>query len=755
MSDPEVSTALNIPIVYGAEVVCCTILNRHDRFEAYIKGNAASDVNTASYWRLYATPTGGVRAKIAQGSFADGGKATRIIWDNELPYAEGGGNLFELVVFGLNPVTGNKSIDCSLVGYDYSTTNPDNSVSSTQTIPANQVEQSFGSVAQSHRAWDIYVDLDSTSGPTEWILYARPSVAAPKVKVASVVLPATTLTGKQRVGRFTDIGSGNVELVGISSNTQVGVIASLVGTDDIVIPLNTVLQSANVAGLLALGVGVNEGEECWVATLRTYWYFASNAPSLVVDGITVQNTAVGGNSRWIRSQFSHEIWRVGHDTWHINSVTGNDENEGSTGITALKTPEELARRWGDGPVIQTTDPNLCINLFIDSDITAPNQLVLRPIFGPDTALRIFGGVTPVRTGIVTGYASQVPGTNTPAQLDDAAFVGAWELGERLRITSPGPSFNATCQIQNDLGGGSCNVSIPAYADESTFTTVPTALLPLVGDSYAVEHLRKIPIGFTKLQPSEWPSGFVPIIDFVDCNLLPVTAPPGYFQNLNFVEGEGTPYMEFVLYQCTIDLSCSMRGVVAVNSFFRVPQIELRQSAQINGGGAWVPAASPAYIYYSANDVYSSIDYNFQSWGLAFVATSQGSMASFAVFNASASIFNPGGHAVRIGNPGVYGPPTKFRFRGLLWGSGSLGVGLHVSATSSVEVDSTPTVTGGVGDGSIYLPVNTRAWDEAIGAYTAPIAFSWAAFDIAVALGGFGGNAHNLFADSHLIKNAAP
>lgn len=516
-----------------------------------------------------------------------------------------------------------------------------------------------------------------------------------------------------------------------------------------------VLTVANVAALIAFGAGLTDGSLAWVQTLRTYFAFESSAASLTIDGITVEATSVGGASRWVRTQHADAVWRIGHDNWYVDPAVGNDENDGATALTALQTFAELARRWGNGPLVQTTDPNLCINLFVLSDVAPPDQLVIRPIFGPDTALRIFGGVSAtIRVGTVTAFASQIPGLNTSAQIADAAFGGVWELGERLRITSPGAAFNACCQLQNDLGGGVVEVSVPAYADESTFVTVPTALFPSVGDAYAVERLRTVPIGFTKAQPSVWPTGFLPVIDMVDCNLVPVSGFTN-FQNLNYIEGEGANDFSLILYQCTIDIAPSMRGVIAVNSFFRVDEIELRQTAQINGGGAWVPAGVPAFILFSAHDGFSTLDYNFQSWGVAFAAASPGSCGSFAVFNASPSFINPGGHGVRVGNASAFEPPTKFRFRGQVWGQGNTGMGLHVAATSSVEHGPQPTITGGTGDFSLYLPATARAWDEALGLYTVPIACSWAAYGTPVAIGGFGQNAHQLYSDTHLVVNIAP
>lgn len=515
------------------------------------------------------------------------------------------------------------------------------------------------------------------------------------------------------------------------------------------------LTVPNYAALVGVGAGFTGGELAYVLTLKTFYNFVPSS-ALAIDpvGMTTSGTAAGGTSRWERTEFASPDWRL-RDNWYVDPVAGNDENTGATAVTAIKTLAELARRWGAGPVAQVADPNFCVNLFILNDVAAPDALVLRPVFAPDTALRIFGGVSSViRAGTVTGYTAQVPGLNQPAQLDDAAFLGAWELGERLRITTPGPSFNATCQIQNDLGGGSCNVSVPAYADESTFMTVPTALFPVVGDAYAVERLRTVPLGYVKPPPSVGPSGYLPVVDMVDCNLVSV-GPPGVFQESHYIEGTGSLVFALTLYQCTIDISSTWRGTIAVNSFFRAHQIEFREAAQANGGGAWIPAGAPAFLLVSALDANTTLDYNFQSWGQAVVVDQPTVLGSFAVFNGGASFLNPGGHGVRIGNGGQYTPPTKARLRGLCWGAGSFGKGLHLSATSSCEHGPQPTITGGAGDFSIYLPPTARAWDEAAGAYTAPLVCTWALYGTPIAFGGFGQNAHQLYADAHLCVNAAP
>ena len=65
---------------------------------------------------------------------------------------------------------------------------------------------------------------------------------------------------------------------------------------------------------------------------------------------------------------------------------GNDENDGYTSITALKTTDELQRRWGTDPIIQTSiiinfltaTSNNVINLNIGRDNIDYNVSLLGP-----------------------------------------------------------------------------------------------------------------------------------------------------------------------------------------------------------------------------------------------------------------------------------------------------------------------------------------------------------------------------------------
>ena len=92
--------------------------------------------------------------------------------------------------------------------------------------------------------------------------------------------------------------------------------------------------------------------------------------------------------------------------------------------------------------------------------------------------------------------------------------------------------------------------------------------------------------------------------------------------------------------------------------------------------------------------------------------------------------------------------------GPIYGSGNAGRGINFgsgcSGSARENAAPTPTITGVGGDFALGgTTADGRAWNPGANAYTAPIAMSWANFDAAVP-GGFGGNAHQLTANAHLV-----
>lgn len=84
--------------------------------------------------------------------------------------------------------------------------------------------------------------------------------------------------------------------------------------------------------------------------------------------------------------------------------------------------------------------------------------------------------------------------------------------------------------------------------------------------------------------------------------------------------------------------------------------------------------------------------------------------------------------------------------GLLWGNGNSGAGLLISPGAVfTTMLTTPNITGATGDFAFLfngtVSTTARAWDDSVGAYTASRATSWANYNLAIAGGGFGHNAH--------------
>jgi hypothetical protein len=90
----------------------------------------------------------------------------------------------------------------------------------------------------------------------------------------------------------------------------------------------------------------------------------------------------------------------------------------------------------------------------------------------------------------------------------------------------------------------------------------------------------------------------------------------------------------------------------------------------------------------------------------------------------------------------------------LWGADNAGAGIGVSAGSLLSYQTTvPTVTGAKGDFLLAGSAKSRAWDESQGKYTDLLTNTWDNLAAAIAPGplcGFGGNAHNVERNAHIV-----
>lgn len=168
----------------------------------------------------------------------------------------------------------------------------------------------------------------------------------------------------------------------------------------------------------------------------------------------------------------------------VNSVTGNDANDGLTAGTPLLTLAEVARRL-DGRVMS---PALAaLTIFLSG--TFPTQGVIVPpsfvIPSAAQTVTIKGTMTTVLTGTITaaptawnGAAAGADGTR--GSITDAGANFTAHARRRIRLTAPSATPNALSNVAGN--GGAVTI-----ANTGQFTSTAIATVnPANGDGYVVE-----------------------------------------------------------------------------------------------------------------------------------------------------------------------------------------------------------------------------------------------------------------------------
>lgn len=473
--------------------------------------------------------------------------------------------------------------------------------------------------------------------------------------------------------------------------------------------------------------------------------------------------------------------------WYINATSGNDNNNGLTSATALKTHAEMMRRIGTqqvNPPIDVTVGAGVVRIFILEDIPNTDPIQGEWNLAQDVAVHYIGGVKTVNaTGSFTAVTAKNPATNTPLQCTDSALSGGWaaHVGQRVRITTAGDRLNSCMWVAKNLGAGAARMSdlslvsllnpvesYPGFPGANFLAFGMTTKTPIVGDTYAIETLYQVTIGplsiravgsgvniqigqivFSQIEFRE-PDGQAAdqfnlrasagqvLLSTILCKIKPAISPSAF----NFYYSSNDYW----------DLGSIMTGGTA---FWVNKQGGLTNSgATISGGQYGIMANCPLFL---------TFDTMVQGGGIKGTNLH---ITSACVFDAADVSENRGGHAVHIGliildmKPGTEGPPGFGGFGAFfqtdpntrLWGSGNVGYGINIAAgsTFSYKEGFPPTITGTLGDFS--LAGSARAWDEVSASYTNAKATTWANLALAIASGGFGGSAHNIQNDAHLVMN---
>lgn len=515
---------------------------------------------------------------------------------------------------------------------------------------------------------------------------------------------------------------------------------------------------ANLAALAAVATGaLQSGTQYYVQTLQTF--FTLNATdTLTPDAITIIAASAGGN--WLRNiTFISEDWLV-VPAWYIDPTNGNDENNGQAQTTTgsfigpLKSRAELSRRWGLGNILNptidiATGKKICRVFMLGNDTTIPSFNI--NLIDTNTYL-IWTGVlakTTLYTGTIGAAAVAVPSTNSAPTVTDASIV-SWTtyLGQRCRITS-GPRTNVMWWVAKDLGSNQARVStmgLPGAQVGNPAVTSPVSFVETVavaGDNYVIESFPTFNVG--NMIVNQVNNANLQFLDLAlrtgtidgtfttshfvtsGCNLVPVSAffkQTGNYQACavgafncavnNAIQGQ---YLQATLTS-GVTITCFNPSLWLVNG-------AIFQNSQIVGTGVKIVSA--------------------QFYDLA------GITVPCVVVGQSTGRPNNGWMAMSPSSPFADSFPQS------LWGQGNAGCGVFVTGGSqfiSLGANLFTNVTIAATTAQFILDTGTtsRAWNETTGLYTAAITNTWANINATIAGGGFGGSAHNVQSNAHMISS---
>jgi hypothetical protein len=251
-------------------------------------------------------------------------------------------------------------------------------------------------------------------------------------------------------------------------------------------------------------------------------------------------------------------------TWYIDPSAGDDNNNGATSTTALKTFSEVARRL---PIL--TQP-VTINYVGTTNPASTDVISWQPVFAWSRALgatvpnvTINGietaGILPAgATGVVN--AASNPVGNTPPRLSDTGGAGVvWPVGTCIRVTSGASAGAWTCVVK-DEGGGVARVA------PWTGANLASIAAPLNGSTYQVVTYTQIP-------------------DLAVYGNGPIAFRFNFCQFLAFTPGAGTSNIGNVVFvNCVFASGANCSAVTALSRLqFLASYLKFGQSFASNNG----------------------------------------------------------------------------------------------------------------------------------------------------------------------------
>jgi len=246
--------------------------------------------------------------------------------------------------------------------------------------------------------------------------------------------------------------------------------------------LGTLLQSIHASNLssLATYTGAQPGMTAYVDTLKCE-FVATPSATTAADGYSVLD---GYSVQWQRVAGSSSAYWLKQNTWYIDGYMGNDEADGYTSVTALKTTDEIQRRWGPNPIIQTS---ATINI-----LSVPNTNIINLNIGRnniDYNITIQGSNTILLTTTLTTYTLP-SAVNNEVHVITATGITDWTPYLYMKINFGVNGFARIAAVNpSGLGNNWARITVPVidavnnYSNPNWQTATPT-----IGQTITIESL---------------------------------------------------------------------------------------------------------------------------------------------------------------------------------------------------------------------------------------------------------------------------
>lgn len=221
---------------------------------------------------------------------------------------------------------------------------------------------------------------------------------------------------------------------------------------------------------------LDDGAICWVQEEKNDFQL-DKFSTLAPDGTNVLAATGGGN--WLRvgggTVVTGGFEFLTQPLWAVNSITGNDNNPGSSTLPLQSLPE-LARRW-QARIYSPGVPNVSVQLTGDFSLSA---LSLMAAAAGNTDIEVLGVMTQTAGPLTIGvYTAEAPPTR--ASLTVAGFDFSVHLRSRMRMIT-GTQTGAVANVMSAPALGTANISQFERVVNGAISTVN----PTAGDQFVIE-----------------------------------------------------------------------------------------------------------------------------------------------------------------------------------------------------------------------------------------------------------------------------